>query len=102
MAHLRPFLNGTILFSSISPEYERLLKDELFGCFKHIKIPFDELLKMPTRDRKFYIMKHNNFVDDERAQYEEMQNGGGQTKTEAIDAYTFMDQQNLKNAENRQ
>jgi len=51
VAHLRPFLNGTILFSSISPDYERLLKEELFGCFKYIKIPLEALERMPVRDR---------------------------------------------------
>ncbi len=100
MARLKPFLNGTILFSSISPESERLLKEELFGCFKHIKIPFDELLRMPTRDRKFYILKHNEAVEEERREYENMQKGGS-TRTEAIDAYTDIDQKNLKNAANR-
>ena len=100
MAHLKPFLNGTILFSSISPEYERILKEELFGCFKHIKIPFDELLKMPVRDRKFYILKHNQDAEEERKEYEERQKGGS-TKTEAIDAFTDIDQSNLKNAAKR-
>ena len=90
----------TLLFSSISPDYERLLKEELFGCFKYIKIPFDELLKMPVRDRKFYILKHNEDADAERREYEERQKGGT-TKTEAIDAFTDIDQQNLKNATNR-
>ena len=100
MALSRPFLNGTILFSSISPDYERLLKEELFGCFKHIKIPFEELLRMPTRDRKFYILKHNEAADAERQEYENMQKGNS-TRTEAIDAFTDIDQQNLKNATNR-
>lgn len=100
MAHLRHFLNGTILFSGISPDYEKLLKEELFGCFTHIKIPFEELLKMPIRDRKFYILKHNEAMDAERQEYENMQKGGT-TKTEAIDAYTDIDQQNLKNAAKR-
>ena len=45
MALSRPFLNGTILFSLISPEHERGLKEELFGCFKYIKIPFDKVLR---------------------------------------------------------
>ena len=97
MAHLKPFLNGTILFSLISPEYERILKEELFGCFKHIKIPFDELLKMPVRDRKFYILKHNEVETEAREEYENRQKGGS-TKTEAIDAFTDIDQSNLKNA----
>lgn len=53
------------MFSSISPDYERNLKDELYGCFKYIGIPFDILNKMPIRDRKFYIAKHNGIVEDE-------------------------------------
>ena len=101
MAHLRPFLNGTILFSSISPEYERLLKEELFGCFKHINIPFEELLRMPTRDRKYYILKHNEAAIAEQQEYENMQKGTS-SKTEAIDRYTDIDQANLKNATKRQ
>jgi hypothetical protein len=39
-------------------------------------------------------------MDAERQEYENMKNGGT-TKTEAIDAYTDIDQQNLKNAANR-
>lgn len=56
-------MSGTILFSSISPNYEANLKNELFGCFKHIGIPFSELYKMPTKDRKFYIRRHNDGVE---------------------------------------
>lgn len=55
-----------IMFSSISPDYERNLKDELYGCFKYIGIPFDILNKMPIRDRKFYIAKHNGIVEEEK------------------------------------
>ena len=55
---------------------------------------------MPTRDRKFYILKHNEAADAERQEYENMQKGNS-TRTEAIDAFTYIDQQNLKNATNR-
>lgn len=54
------------MFSSISSDYEKNLKDELYGCFKYIGIPFDILNKMPIRDRKFYIAKHNGIVDEEK------------------------------------
>lgn len=57
-------------------------------------------MRMPVRDRKFYILKHNEAADEERHEYENMQKGGS-TKTEAIDAYTDIDQQNLKNASRR-
>jgi hypothetical protein len=77
-----------------------LLKEELFGCFKHIKIPLDELMRMPTRDRKYYILKHNEAMDAEKQEYENMKKGGA-IKTEAIDAYTDIDQQNIRNAAKR-
>ena len=57
-------------------------------------------MKMPTRDRKFYILKHNEAAEEERREYEEKKNGGT-TKTEAIDAFTDIDQQNLKNSAKR-
>ena len=71
-----------------------MLKEELFGCFKYIKIPFDELMRMPVRDRKFYILKHNEVVDAEKEEYESSKNG---SKTEAIDKFTDIDQKNSKN-----
>lgn len=66
MALLKPFLNSTILFSSISPNYEIYLKEELWGCFKYIGIPFETLEKMPIRDRKYYIARHNQTAEEER------------------------------------
>lgn len=98
MVRSRPFLNGTILFSSISPDYETNLKEELFGCFKYIGIPFETLDKMPIRDRKYYIIKHNEYVERENAKYNE----GGSIQGEALDAYTDMEQQKSQNIFNRQ
>ena len=57
-------------------------------------------MKMPTRDRKFYILKHNEAAEAERREIEERKKGGA-TSTEAIDAFTDIDQQNLKNASKR-
>lgn len=85
-----------ILFSSISPNYERNLKEELYGCFKYIGIPFDILDKMPTRDRKFYIAKHNGIVEAENAEH-----NGNSINGEMLDAYTDLYQQNEMNARNR-
>lgn len=93
MAHLRRFLTGTILFSSISPDYERHLKEELFGCFKFINIPFEELERMPTRDRKAYISLHNKAVQKENEEYEKMSSGGGgKTLTDEATINSFTDQ----------
>ena len=57
-------------------------------------------MRMPTRDRKFYILKHNEAVENENKEYEEMQNGKS-TRTEAIDRYTDIDQQNVINSNKR-
>ena len=57
-------------------------------------------MKMPTRDRKFYILKHNEAAEAERIEFENRQKGGT-SSTEAIDAFTDIDQQNLKNAAKR-
>lgn len=89
-------MNGTILFSLISPDYERNLKDELYGCFKHIGIPLDVLDRMPVRDRKFYIAKHNGIVDDENRK-----NKGNVIDGELINTYADLYQSNEYNAKKR-
>lgn len=65
MAPSNAFLNGTILFSGISPNFAQALREELFGCFKFIHIPYSEILSMPTKDRKYYIRRHNEVTDAE-------------------------------------
>ncbi len=93
MAHLRHFLSGTILFSSISPNFERNLKDELYGCFKYIGIPFDVLDRMPVRDRKFYIAKHNGITEEENSKNRNENTING----ELINTYANLHQLNEKN-----
>ena len=93
MAHLKHFLSGTILFSSISPNFERNLKDELYGCFKYIGIPFDVLDRMPVRDRKFYIAKHNGITEEENSKNRNENTING----ELINTYANLHQLNEKN-----
>ena len=86
-----------MLFSSISPDYEINLKDELFGCFKYIGIPFDILDRMPIRDRKFYIAKHNGIVElNERKASSDNRIDGAM-----IDKFTDMTQQTIENSKKR-
>ena len=85
------------MFSSISPDYERNLKDELYGCFKYIGIPFDILNKMPIRDRKFYIAKHNGSVEDEKRK----EQGDSRIDGEMINKFTDYSQLNDINSRNR-
>lgn len=56
-----------MMFSSISPNYEENLKEELFLCFKNIGIPFDVLHTMSVKDRKAYIALHNKKTEEENA-----------------------------------
>ena len=80
----------------MSSNQERELKDELFGCFKHIGIPFQVLEKMPVRDRKFYIAKHNGIVEKE-----EEKEKGNTIDGEMINKYTDMSQLNDVNSKKR-
>lgn len=59
-----------ILFSGISPTFQQSLKEELFNCFKYIHIPYSELMTMPTKDRKFYIQRHNKVTEEENRKME--------------------------------
>lgn len=68
----------------------------MYGCFKYIGIPFDILDKMPTRDRKFYIAKHNGLVEEENAREK-----GNSINGEALDGYTDLYQSNETNSRNR-
>ena len=82
------FLNGMILFSSISNDYEFNLKNELYDCFKYIGIPFETLYKMPIRDRKFFIGKHNGVITNENRK----KNGESVVDGEMINKFTDMSQ----------
>lgn len=81
------------MFSSVSPDYEKNLKEELFGCFKYVGIPFDVLDRMPTRDRKFYIIRHNKAVEEENAR---MHHETTNTISD-IEPYTKQSMENIKN-----
>ena len=39
-----------------------------------MNIPFTELEKMPTRDRKAYIQMHNNAIKREKEEYDRLAN----------------------------
>lgn len=84
-----------MLFSSISPDYARNLLDELWGCFKYVGIPLDELKRMPIKDRKYFIKKHNRDVEEENA---EMKNSRNNTSsTFDIEKFTDMSQSEIEN-----
>lgn len=68
--------------------YEQNLKDELFACHTYMKIPFDILDNMPIRDRKYYIHKYNEYMEERNAAMESKSSNS----TSNIGAYTSMSQ----------
>lgn len=96
---MKHFLIGTILFSSISPKAEEYLKEELYGCMKHVGIPLEVLEKMPVRDRRAYISIHNKKVDEENN--ENSSNNQNTIEGEMINKYTDIAQQNMINMNKR-
>ena len=68
--------------------YEQNLKDELFACHTYMKIPFDVLDKMPMRDRKYYIHKYNEYMEQRNAAL----NGSSLSSSSDIGMYTSLSQ----------
>lgn len=68
-ALLTPFLGSTILFS-LTSNFEKNLKHELWLCHKHMNLSMEELYNMPVSDRKNYIIIHNKDVEKEKERLE--------------------------------
>lgn len=64
-ALLLPFLGSTILFS-LTSNFEKNLKHELWLCHKYMDLSMEELYNMPVSDRKNYIIIHNKEVEKEK------------------------------------
>lgn len=92
MAQWKCFYNLTNLFFSIYPiDYEKNLKEELWGCFKYIGIPMDTLMNMPIQDRRYYIQKHNEDQEGHKKGAEHAKNEHT-IQGEALNTYAAMEQ----------
>lgn len=60
-----PFFGSTILFS-LTSNYEKNLKHELWLCHKYMSLTMEEIYNMPVIDRKNYIKIHNKQVEKEK------------------------------------
>lgn len=87
----------TNFYFSISPdEYSKNLLDEIWGCFKHVGMPWEMIMKLPIQDRRAMIHKHNMEQDAVNKEYN---NTNGNTRTyegESINTFAQMEQSNLK------
>lgn len=70
-ALLPPFLGSTMLFS-LTSNFEKDLKHELWLCHKHMNLSMEELYNMTVSDRKNYIIIHNKDVEKEKERLESM------------------------------
>lgn len=84
------------MFFLISPiEYNRNLQEELWGCFKHIGMPWDMIMSLPIQDRRFFIQKHN--AEQDSSYNERNQNSNNRTyEGDAINAFARNEQSNRK------
>ena len=71
VALLKPFLESMILFS-LTSNFEKNLKNELWLCHKNMDLTMEELYNMPVADRKNYIIIHNKQVEKEKERMEKM------------------------------
>ena len=60
-----PFLESMILFS-ITSNFEKQLKQELWLCHKNMDLSMEELNNMTVADRRNYIAIHNKQVEKEK------------------------------------
>ena len=65
------FLGSKILFS-LTSNYEKNLKNELWLCHKHMSLTMEEIYNMTVLDRKNYILIHNRQVEKEKEEIEKM------------------------------
>ena len=70
-AHLPRFLDSMILFS-LTSNFEKNLKTELWLCHSNMKLSMEELYNMTVADRKSYIMIHNKQMEKEKERLENM------------------------------
>lgn len=57
----------TTIFSS-TYHNEEAFKYELWNCFKIIGFSMSDIMKMPIRDRKFYIQQYNRYAAAQQAE----------------------------------
>lgn len=76
--------------------YERQLKDELWGCFKYIGIPWETLERMPIQDRRYYIQKHNADQEEIEKTYKSSSDGGSTVNNGDLNAFAKLEQSNAK------
>ena len=69
VALLPRFLESMILFS-LTSNFEKNLKTELWLCHSNMKLSMEDLYNMTVADRKTYIVMHNKQMEKEKERLE--------------------------------
>ena len=73
--------------------------DEIWGCFKHVGMSWDMIMKLPIQDRRTLIYKHNLEQDMINSDYEKRENGNSNNRYyegESINTFARMEQSNMR------
>lgn len=71
--------------------------DEIWGCFKHVGMSWDMIMKLPIQDRRTLIQKHNR--EQEAINNEIEGNNSPSNRTyegEMINTFAKMEQSNMR------
>lgn len=71
--------------------------DEIWGCFKHVGMSWDMIMKLPIQDRRALIQKHNR--EQEAINNEIEGNNSPNNRTyegEMINTFAKMEQSNMR------
>ena len=73
--------------------------DELWGCFKHVGMSWDMIMKLPIQDRRLLIQKHNKEQEEMDKMYNGNENGSDMRhyEGEALNTYAQLEQRNKRN-----
>lgn len=82
----------------IPSEYEKMLKDEIWGCTHYMKLPMETVMRLPVQDRRYYIQKHNEEQQGIKRDID-MRSGRSKVDGDSINEYARLEQENKKNRE---
>lgn len=88
----------TNFYFLISPtDYAKNLMDEIWGCFKHVGMSWDMIMKLPIQDRRTLIRKHNIEQEQINNEYESHENSNTRYyEGESINTFARMEQSNMR------
>jgi hypothetical protein len=71
--------------------------NEIWGCFKHVGMSYDMIMKLPIQDRRALIQKHNREQDAINSEYDNNYNAANRKyEGESINTFARLEQSNLK------